>query len=213
MVTLPLGIFGGTFDPIHLGHLHLAKTTYKLCQLQKIIIIPCHQSPLKAIPNASADDRCNMIRLAIKGLPYLAIDTYEIAKPSISYTIQTLEYLRQKNGETPLALIIGIDSFNRFDEWHKWQKILDFAHLLVVNRKNQEPITNKTALAKLTTRQIFDPQELQNKMAGLIYVADINPLPISATDIRNSIRQQKDMSHLLTKEVWQYINNHQLYIR
>jgi nicotinate-nucleotide adenylyltransferase len=212
MTTLPIGIFGGTFDPIHLGHIHLAKTIYRLCGLQKIILIPCHQSPFKVISKASAKDRFNMTWLAIKNLRFLEVDNYEIAHPSVSYTIQTLEHLHQKNRTTPLALIIGIDSFNRFDEWHQWPKILDFAHLLITNRKKTEKVTNKVAMNLLAKRQTFDHKELQKKMSGLIYLADINPLSISATEIRNLIKTQKDASQLVTPEVWQYINNHKLYI-
>jgi len=212
MITSPIGILGGTFDPIHLGHIHLATTIYKLCDLQKVFLIPCYQSPLRIPPITSTKDRLNMIDLAIKNLPFLTVDSYEIKHPIISYTIKTLRYLHKKNSSIPLALIMGIDAFNRFDEWHKWQEILSFAHLLVVNRPNYKQITNRKITSILAERQIFDPKELQKKMAGLVYQVDINPLPISATEIRALIKQRKDASHLVTSEVWQYISKNRLYV-
>jgi nicotinate-nucleotide adenylyltransferase len=212
MTILPIGILGGTFDPIHLGHTYLAEVIYSLCYLQKIVLVPCHQSPFKKMPNTSIKDRLNMVQLASKNLPFLEIDDYEIKRPTISYTIQTLEYLRQKNGAIPLSLIIGTDSFNRFDEWYKWQKILEFAHLLIINRSGHEQIINKTAKAILIKRRIFNPEELQKNTAGLVYIADINPLPISATKVRKLIKKRKDASHMVTSEVWRYINYHKLYI-
>ena len=212
MNKLPIGILGGTFDPIHLGHIHLATTIYKSCNLQKIILIPCYQSSLRTKPIASAEDRFNMAQLATKNLPYLDVDNYEIKHPTISYTTNTLEYLRQKNPSTPLALIIGIDAFNRFDEWHEWQKILELAHLIIANRPNNLQTTNEKIVKLLTERQVFAPEQLQNNPFGLIYCVDINPLPIAATEIRTLIKQQKDASLLVNPEVWQYINDNKLYI-
>lgn len=211
MNNKPIGILSGTFDPIHLGHTHLATTIYKLCDLQKVLLIPCHQSPLKKLPNASDKNRFNMIQLATKNLPYLNTDNHEITHPTVSYTIKTLEYLRKKNATTPLALIMGTDVFNRFDEWHKWQEILDWTHLIVVNRPHHENITNNKIIELLSQRQIFTPQELQKKIAGLIYRTNIEPLPISATKIRALIKQKKDASNLVGQEVWQYISKNKLY--
>ncbi len=213
MLTSPIGIFGGTFDPIHLGHIHLVKVIYETCHLQKILLVPCYQSPFKNTPTTAAHDRLNMIKLAIKSLPFLEIDDYEVKRPVISYTIQTLEYLRQKNSSTPLAFIIGTDAFNRFDEWQRWQEILEFTHLIVVNHPKVTTISNKNALALVANRQTLQPEELQKKIAGLIYVADIKPLPVSATEIRNLIKERQDTSNLVTPEVWQYINKHKLYTK
>jgi nicotinate-nucleotide adenylyltransferase len=207
----PIGILGGTFDPIHLGHIHLAKKMLQLCNLQKILLIPCQQSPMRDPPTASATDRFNMVKLAIAGQSNLFADDHEIKRPGVSYTIETLKFLRQENKNTPLALIMAIDAFNKFDEWHEWQRILEFVHLLVANRPDFQKITNPKIIELLNKQQVTDTQQLQKKMAGLIYLADINPLPISAKKIRALIKKQKDASHLVTPKVWQYICEKHLY--
>lgn len=211
MKTRPIGILGGTFDPIHLGHIHLATTVYKLCDLQKVLLIPCYQSPLKPSPIASAKDRWHMVKLASKSIKYLKAINYEIKQATPSYTVKTLEYLHRKNSTTPLALIMGIDAFNQFDQWHKWQKILNLAHLIIVNRLGCNNITKKKMLAILSPRQIFTPKDLPKKLAGFIYFIDIKPLPISAIAIRKLIKQKKDIRNLVMPQIWQYINKNRLY--
>jgi nicotinate-nucleotide adenylyltransferase len=212
MQTLPIGILSGTFDPIHLGHIHLANTIQKLCQLQKILLIPCSQSPLRNQPIASAEDRLSMVKLAINDPAHLFADDREIKRGGLSYTIETLKSLRQENPDTPLALIMAIDVFNRFDEWHDWQNILQLVHLIIANRPGSWQITNPKAMELLRKHQITDPQQLQKQIAGLIYLTDINPLPIAATQIRALIKEHKSASHLVAPGVWQYICKKQLYI-
>ena len=212
MQTLPIGLLSGTFDPIHLGHIHLANTVQKLCQLQKILLIPCTQSPLRDQPIASAEDRLSMIKLAINDPTHLFADDREIKRKGLSYTIETLKSLRQENPNTPLALIMAIDVFNRFDEWHDWQNILQLVHLIIANRPGSWQITNPEAMELLRKHQTSDPQQLQKQIAGSIYLADINPLPIAATQIRTLIKENKSASHLVAPDIWQYICKKQLYL-
>ena len=210
MQTLPIGILGGTFDPIHLGHTHLASVMQKLCHLQKILLIPCSQSPLRNQPVASAEDRFNMVKLAITDPVHFFADDHETKRTGLSYTIETLRSLRQENSTTPLALIMAIDAFDKLDEWHEWQSILEVAHLLIANRTGAQ-LTNPKVMALLNKYQITDTEQLQKQTAGLIYLADINPLPISATQIRTLIKKNKDASYLVAPGVWQYICKKHLY--
>lgn len=210
MQTLPIGILGGTFDPIHLGHIHLATIMQELCHLQKILFIPCFQSPLRSSPIANPEDRLNMVKLALDNSKHFFADDREIKATSTSYTIKTLKSLRKENHNTPLALIMGIDAFNRFDEWHEWQNILEFTHLLIANRPGSQ-LTNEKAVKLTHKHQIIDIEQLQKQTAGLIYLADINPLPIAATQIRSLIKEHKDASHLVAPSVWQYIRKKHLY--
>jgi nicotinate-nucleotide adenylyltransferase len=211
MQTQPIGILGGTFDPIHLGHTHLASKMLQICHLKKILLIPCSQSPLRKQPIVSSKDRLNMVSLAIDCLDHFEVDDREIKRGGISYTIETLEALRQENPETPLAFIIAIDAFNRFDEWHEWQRILECAHLLIANRPGFGQLTNHQVLNLLHQHQTNDPLLLQKQTSGLIYLANIEPLPIMATTIRALLKEQKDASKLVAQKVWQYIGINHLY--
>lgn len=212
MQNRPIGILSGTFDPIHLGHLHLATTIYQWCNLQRIILIPCYQSPLRSPPIATAMARFNLAKLAVEKLPYLSVDDYEIKNPTKSYTIKTLRYLSQKITHSPLALIMGSDVLNRLDEWSEWQKIVEIAHLIVINRSHHDQITNKKILELLSQKQVFTKEQLQKKSAGLIYYTNINPLPIAATEIRRLIKQGEDPASHLPPKVWQSIYEKKLYL-
>lgn len=207
----PIGIFSGTFDPIHLGHTHLASTIQQLCSLQRILFIPCLQSPLRNQPIASAQDRFEMVKLATNSINHFFADDREIKRAGLSYTIETLKSLRKEHINTPLVLIMGNDVFNRFDEWHNWQNILDFVHLLITNRQNPWKITNKNALELLYKYQTTDIQQLQKQIAGLIYSIDIEPLPIAATKVRDLLREHKNIEHLVDHRVREYIYKKQLY--
>lgn len=211
MQTSPIGILCGTFDPIHLGHMHLANKMFQLCGLQKILFIPCNQSPLRSPPIASSLDRFNMVKLAISDSKYFLADDREIKKTTISYTVTSLESLCKENENTPLGLIMALDVFNRFDEWYQWQRILKLTHLLIANRPGSQ-ITNQKSSELLRQYQVSNAEQLQKKKAGLIYLADINPLAIASTEIRALIKEKKDISHLVVPSVQKYIYENGLYI-
>ena len=211
MQNLPIGILGGTFDPVHLGHMHLAKQIITLLPLQNILLIPCYQSPLKDRPLASAQDRLNMIKIAIKNYPQFLVSDCEIKRGGLSYTIDTLRMLKQTYPNNPLIFIIGVDAFNQFDQWEDRHEILKLAHLLVVNRPGFAPTTNIAVTALLQKHQTAHAESLQKQNAGLIYLINIAPLPIAATQIRHLIKHHQSASNLVAKEVWKYINKHKLY--
>jgi nicotinate-nucleotide adenylyltransferase len=131
----PIGIFGGTFDPIHLGHLRLADEVYNQLGLKEIRFIPCNQSALKKQqPIASAADRLAMIKLAINPYSYFYADDQEIKQTGISYTVETLRSIRQENPNMPLCFIMAMDAFAEFNLWHKYQEITQLAYLIIANR-------------------------------------------------------------------------------
>lgn len=206
-----MGILGGTFDPIHLGHIHLAKTVYQKCELQDIQLIPCYQSPLRDHPHTQPEDRLQMMKLATTDYPYLIINDLELKRQGPSYTIDSLKLLRKMFSETPLCLICGMDAFNSLEAWHCWQNIFDFAHLIVADRTNSPQILTPGLAAQVEQRQILDAAEFKKKIAGNILFIDINPLPISATEIRRLISNKQNAQHLLNPNVWEYIVEHQLY--
>lgn len=213
MKMLPIGIFSGTFDPIHLGHIHLANKILKLLNFQKILLIPCMQSPLRDQPIASAQDRFNMVKLAIGNQNYLVADDREIKRGGISYTIKTIESLRQENPDSPLILIMAMDVFDKFNEWHEKDKILKHAHLLVTSRVGFTKSANFQTIKILNKYQTQDLKQLENNLGGFIYLTNIDTLPINATEIRSLIKNQEDASQLVPSKVWQYICQHHLYQR
>lgn len=198
----PIGILGGTFDPIHLGHLHLALEVHKQFDLAKIKIIPCYQSPTRSIPIASALDRVTMIKLAIAEFPNIELDEREIKQSKKSYTIETLQSLRQELPNTPLCLIIGADAFAHLSEWREWEKFTEFAHLIVVKRPNSvlEHVQPNPPLSKLS-----------HNLSGGIFIAEINALNISSTMARDLIAQNKSISELVSQQVCDYILQNKLY--
>lgn len=211
MQNLPIGILGGTFDPIHLGHTWVAKVIINLVNLDKILFIPCSQSPLKNKTVASTEDRLNMVKIAIKNNPKFLAQSCEIERGGLSYTVDTLKTLKQIYPDNSLIFIIGIDAFNKFNEWEDRYEILKLAHLIVVNRPGFSPTTNPKVIELLEKYQTKDARSLQKQNAGLIYLVDIEPLPISATQIRNLIKNNQSASNLVAKEVWKYICKNKLY--
>lgn len=207
----PIGILGGTFDPIHLGHLYLALMVQKQCNLQKIMFLPCYQSPLRKTPHASSKDRLEMLNLAIKDFPCFSINDYEIKQPKPSYAFETLVNLRSKITQTPLCWIMGFDAFCNFNKWYRWKDILALTNLIIANRPNSPTTINQELTAFLATHQITNPALLEQNLAGKIYFTDIKPMPISSSKIRDDIQANQNPYLSLTKEVWQYIRQHNLY--
>lgn len=198
----PIGILGGTFDPIHLGHLHLAVAVQKQLDLAKIKIIPCYQSPTRPTPIASVLNRVVMIQLAIAKHPHLELDEREIKQPKKSYTIETLQALRRELPDTPLCLIIGTDAFIHLSEWREWKKFTEFAHLIVVKRPN-------TILNYVPTNPPLN--NIHHHLGGSTFIIEINALDISSTMIRSLIAQNKNIGKLVPQLVCDYIQQHELY--
>lgn len=208
----PIGILGGTFDPIHLGHLSLAKEIYKQIDLQEIRFIPCYRSPLKDKPIASGEQRSTMIKLAIKDHADFSVDNRELQRKGISYTVDTLKSLRREMGDVSLCLIMSMDAFSEFSLWHKWREIIQLAHLIVANRPGSNAINNDEIKKLLPERQIFVIDKLMIESGGRIFFINIPANPISATEIRRLIKSGESAQHLLPKEVWKYICKNKIYM-
>lgn len=211
MQSKPIGILGGTFDPIHLGHVHLAKEIYRHLPLQEIRFLPCNQPVHRNQPRANAADRLAMIKLAIANQPGLTIDNREIQRGGKSYMFDTLTSIRNEIGNTPLCLIMATDAFAGFTAWHRWQEIPNLAHLIIANRPEQPPINDAQLLELLKKHQISDAKLLEQNSAGSILLLNIEELPISATEIREQLATGKQTKQLLAPAVWNYIQQHHLY--
>ena len=211
----PLGIFGGTFDPIHYGHLRLAETAREALGLGRVRLIPAGQPPHRATPGAAGAHRLEMARLAAADNPAFEVDPAEVEAAQASYTILTLERLRAELGpRRPLVLLLGVDAFLGLPSWRRWTELFDFAHLAVANRPGYalDGAVMPAGLAEQASRRQATPASLAIAPAGGLVQFDMTPLAISATDIRARNAAGQSLRYLLPPAVLDYISRHQLYL-
>lgn len=211
----PLGLFGGTFDPPHNGHLHIAHTALATLPVANIRWIPSGDPGHRAAaPGAAGGHRLAMVRLAVAQEPRFSVDDAEIASAVPTFTVPTLERLRTALGaHRPLILISGADSFLSLPHWLRWQEVFSFAHIAVAARPgftlSQDAMD--PALRAEFTRRTTDCAELARTPAGQIALFALPPLPVSATAIRERLRRGERTADLLPAAVQAYIDSHHLY--
>ena len=211
----PLGVFGGTFDPIHYGHLRLAESAREALGLARVRLIPAGQPPHRATPGAAGAHRLAMARLAAADNPAFEVDPAEVEAEQASYTILSLERLRAELGPgRPLVLLLGVDAFLGLPTWRRWTELFDFAHLAVANRPGYslDGATMPAALAEEATRRQASSSILGAAPAGHLVQFAMTPLAISATDIRARCAAGQSLRYLLPPPVVDYISRHQLYL-
>ena len=211
----PVAILGGTFDPVHNGHLGLANDVRRALALPEVRLVPAGDPPHRVGPAASGRDRLAMLRLAVADRPGLVVDPREVMRPGKSFTVLTLEELRQESPTRPLLLLAGADAFVGFPTWHRWKDLFSLAHIVVVARPGVvlEPSGELGREWKL--RLVDKPDLLFSRPAGSIYVQAIDPVPISATEIRAQLAQgaaaREAVVQSLPPAVLRYIDQHRLY--
>jgi nicotinate-nucleotide adenylyltransferase len=213
-----VGILGGTFDPIHFGHLRMAQELADALNLAEVRFIPAATPPHRVQPSISAQHRLEMVRLAIANNPKFVLDQRELQRAeqdsnTPSYTIDTLISLREDLGEEiALHLLMGSDAFLGLPVWHRWEELLDYCHIIVAHRPGfavteNMPALLKTVWDKSATTQITD---LSQKNAGNILMQTITPLDISATQIRADIRNSRTPRYLMPGCLIEYIDKNRL---
>jgi nicotinate-nucleotide adenylyltransferase len=205
----PIGILGGTFDPIHNGHMYIATEVLQHLPVAEIKFIPCKVPVHREVPHASPIDRITMIHLAIEGQNAFSIDQREINRESPSFMIETVISLRADYPRSPLCLILGTDVYQKICSWKDWQNLLNYAHFVVVNREQSEFKHHPNSWFE--SKKIEDTNCLSTHLSGGIFFLEISPSTISATDIRQKIKNQEDISDLVPAEVATYIMQHGLY--
>jgi nicotinate-nucleotide adenylyltransferase len=217
--TEPLGLLGGTFDPIHVGHLRLAEEARDALQLSGVRFIPAGDPPHRDMPICSAMHRLELVRRAVIGNPAFSVDDSEILNKGKSYTVVTLERLRASLGPTrPLVLILGADAFQGLAGWHRWTELIELAHIAVANRPGIAPHGRHwpgTLPAELDhalgERIRVDPGCLRQTPAGCVVPFDMTPLAISASLVRDLVASGHSARYLLPDSVLDYIARHSLY--
>lgn len=211
-VRKTIGIFGGTFDPVHIGHLRLALEVKQQLGLDEMRLLPCHQPPHRASPLVTSDVRVQMLQLALRDCPELQLDTRELARDKPSYTYDTLCELRTELGaETSISFCMGADSFAQLATWHRWQELIRLAHIVVVSRPGWK-LPEAGAVAELLNRHQSDAATIAQQAAGAVVVLSPRLLPISSTDIRALIKAEQSPQFLVPDAVWQFIREHKLYL-
>ena len=214
----PIGILGGTFDPIHHGHLRLAQEALEQCNLAAVRFIPGGTPPHRNAPHANAQQRLDMVRLALQGNPSFVLDEHEIRRTAPCYTVDTLTALRAELGaQQPLCLLMGGDAFLQLHTWHEWKQLFELAHIVAIQRAGGRPLGNAINEADAALRNEYHarlapaPRVLHESPAGAILVADMPALEISATGIRRRCAEGKSIRYLLPDAVANYIQSHHLY--
>lgn len=209
MSVRPIGILGGTFDPVHHGHLRLALEMREAFDLDHVRLVPAAQTNLRRPPAASAARRLAMLELAVNG-GGLLVDDREIRRGGVSYTVDTLADLRAELGATPLCLILGQDAFNALDRWHRWREIPQLAHLLVAARPEVAAPAGELG-AMLGAASGGERAQLCETAAGCVMHHAIPPLAVSATAIRERIAAGRSIAYLTPPEVERFIAREGLY--
>ncbi|SET08798.1 nicotinate-nucleotide adenylyltransferase [Thorsellia anophelis] len=210
----PVTYYGGTFDPIHNGHISICKAVANQLNLETITLLPNNIPPHRPQPIASPIQRLTMLKLAIENESIFEIDTRELKKKSHSYTIETLIELREEIGkDTPLLFIIGEDSLNTIDSWHKWESLLDYCHIIVCKREdNKYRIDNKILNEWINQNKTASTTNITHYSNGYIYKANTPYFQISATEIRRLRMQMQEIDFLLPDSVKKYIIENAIYI-
>ncbi|MCK0106146.1 nicotinate-nucleotide adenylyltransferase [Marinobacter sp. S0848L] len=205
-------IYGGTFDPIHHGHLRLALEVAEVLQVPQVNLVPCHIPPHRGDTGASSAQRLEMIALAIEGEAKLRVDDRELRRAGASYTADTLRQLRQDIGpDEPLVMLVGTDAFASFDRWREWQDIPALAHIIVVKRPGSDLPEGSVAKRLLEEHRAATAKDLCQAPAGKILEFDAPLIEISATGIRQRISCGHSPRYLLPDSVLQRIHEHGLY--
>lgn len=206
---LRIGLFGGTFDPIHYGHLRPAVEMAERFSLSTLYLLPNHRPAHRGPTAASTDSRIDMLELALENAPHLAIDGREALRDRPSYTIDTLREVHAEQPEATLLFFMGMDAFAAFDTWHEWEAILTLANLVIVNRPEARHSAFSADL--LTRQQANCGERIISGRCGVIEICDVTQLAISATDIRRRIAQNLSVRFLLPEPVLEYIGQNSLY--
>ena len=196
-----IGVYGGSFDPVHFGHLKTANSIKNELNFERLFLLPCFEPVHKNSLHYSSIERLKMLSLAIKEFPSLEIDTREIDRGGSSFMIDTLIELLKEYKENNICLIIGMDSFISFKTWKKWDQFANLVHLIVLPRNSGQPSQNNLDTFELA----LDKNDLKIKPNGLLYFSNSELIDISSTDIRDRITSNQNLDGLMPSSVINFL--------
>jgi len=210
----PLGLLGGTFDPIHFGHLRLAEECADSLRLNEIRLIPAAKPWQRSGLISAIEHRLEMVRLGVETNPRLVVDPREAERNGPTYTVDTLTSLRAEMGEArPMVMIVGSDQFLNLPTWSRWQKLFELAHIAVARRANESFDLGElpAALAAMVANRLTNDRSALTEPAGRVFSIEMTPLKISSSQIRTLMRTRQSPRYLLPASVYEYIVQHGLY--
>ena len=200
-----IGIYGCSFDPVHLGHLKTATSLKTELKLDHLFLLPCCEPVHKEGLKYSSNDRLKMLNLAVENFSTLEIDSREILRGGGSYMIDTLHELKQIYKDEPICLIIGMDSFIKIKTWKNWQEFSKLVHLVILQRQG----LNLTDSSLDSFHNSKEANQLQLEPNGLLYFSNCPKINISSSDIRSRIATNQNLDDLLPKSVINYLRLHE----
>lgn len=210
-----IGILGGTFNPIHFGHLRIAQELTDALNLDAVRFIPAANPPHKNTPAVTAQHRSAMVQLGIADNPAFVFDDRELQRTGASYTLDTLLSLRSELGTaSSIILFMGSDAFTKFDTWHHWQEIINLCHIALVQRpqlRGHDQKLSKTLETFLHKHYTEDADDMHNQPSGFVTMRQVTALDISSTAIRYALQHGDSVRYLMPDNVIDYIAQHQLY--
>lgn len=218
MAIRPVAVFGGTFDPIHFGHLRLAQELAESVHLEEVRFMPGGEPPHRAAPQVTAEQRLEMVRLALGNNPLFKLDDREVRRRGPGYTVDTLIELRGEVGaERPLCLLLGADAFLELATWHRWHELFSLAHIIIAHRPGFPPESWPARMPEPLAREysarlMRQPFAVHLSPAGGIVTQAIAALDISASMIRDSLARDVSPRYLLPDPVLDYIRSNGLYV-
>ena len=208
----PMALFGGTFDPVHYGHLRCADEARRKLGLQHLYLLPAGSPPLRGIPQASVTQRLDMLQLACAEFPRFLVDDRETRRNGPSYMADTLQELRTSFADRPLLLLIGQDAANQLDRWHHWQSLFELANIVILTRPGAPSDYPHELAQQLQPRSVSAVQELSAARAGAVLHLEVESIDVSASKIKQLIRAGRSPGSMLPAAVLRYINEHRLYL-
>ena len=197
----PLGLFGGTFDPIHLGHLRTAYELLRALKLQELRFLPTGNPPHRDATSADAEQRLALVRAAVADQPGFTVDDREVRRDGLSYSVDTLTELRAEFPGRSLCLMVGMDAFLGLPHWHRWRDIFDLAHVVVAHRPGWKAPTQGPLGEVMVDRGTGAVRDLHEAPAGRIFVHAVTQLEISSTELRQLIAAGGDPRYLVPNSV------------
>ncbi len=207
-----IAIFGGTFDPIHNGHIQTSLVIQEAFHFDSYRFIPCKLPTIKPPSEATTAQRVYMLELAIKNYKQFEIDLREINRTTPSYMVETLQGLRDEYKHAAITLILGYDAFLTLPKWHHWQELIKLANLLIINRDSFNLKLSESLQSFQEQHLVKNKEVILNHHAGTIYQFNAGNYPISSTQIKTQLRENLDVSNQIPRDVYQYIKTHKLYL-